>query len=560
MKLNWKSSDKDSFGYGLSESDAFARCQSTGWCGLLLAISMSLVFVWWTFGWDFIQGTSTYWQSQIDDVAQYIAGFNLFFLAPWQFPLTAFDSLNYPQGTRLTFVDAIPLFSVALKILLPTSVGQFNPFGLYVSLCFVLQGIGAWWIARELRVRSWLFLVGLTLILLFFPALLARISHISLMSHWVLLFAIALSIRGYQHKNLPVWGWSALLIAAFYVNIYLFVMASSLLFASLFGLGRLVRPADFLAVALPFALLFLTALLMLLPLPISQVSREAGFGNFSMNLLAPFSGGAIIPHAKVAPGQYEGFNYLGLGVLAVLFWACLDRRRSKLWDEIKRHKSFVVLMLMLTLYALSNHIFFGEKEVLVLDYPSITAGITSQFRASGRFFWPVGYALCIFALWMLYRGFRGGKFVVVCGLVLIVQMIDVSKDYRDLKHRLERQSLTVLDYTLWDAELKGRAEALYFYPKFKCGKSPVFDTLLPVMRYTADRNLKLNTGYIARYTPQCDDVRDEIAHSDLNRSAYIFSRNEYSSLSVLTSFFPGGAETACKEVQFAYICTVRRKE
>ncbi|HEN3580982.1 TPA: hypothetical protein U5D98_004286, partial [Yersinia enterocolitica] len=173
--------------------------------------------------------------SEVDDVTQYISGFNMYLSSPWNFPLLAFDSLNYPQGTRVTFVDAIPIYSFILKLLLPENIAPFNPFGYWIALCLLLQGISAWWITKELNVDSWLFFILLLLTFLTYPALLARIGHISLMSHWVLLFSLALYIRGRRQKKLSIGIWTILLVSIFYINIYLFVMASGIYFAAIFS-------------------------------------------------------------------------------------------------------------------------------------------------------------------------------------------------------------------------------------------------------------------------------------------------------------------------------------
>ena len=193
--------------------------QPHGLAGLVAVLLLSIGFVWITFGGSFIQGQSTFWQTDAQDITQYMAGFNLYFSAPWKYPLLVFDSLNYPVGTRATFVDIIPLYALMLKLLVPASWAPFNPFGVWVASCFVLQAVGAWWMARELRAHSWGFMLSLVVLMLMTPALLSRIGHISLMSHWILVFACALYLRGWRQKKLPTLAWTLLLVSAFYINI-----------------------------------------------------------------------------------------------------------------------------------------------------------------------------------------------------------------------------------------------------------------------------------------------------------------------------------------------------
>lgn len=531
---------------------------TSGWVGLVLALVVSSVFVLLTFGRSFVLGSAPYWQTQVDDVTQYIAGFNMYFTAPWQFPLLAFDSLNYPDGTLVTFVDAIPLYALLLKVLLPATLAPFNPFGAWVALCFLLQGVGSWWIARELKTNSWAFLMALLVVFLTYPALMARLGHISLMSHWILLFAIALYIRSYRQSELPQWGWTLLLVGAFYINIYLFVMACGILLGALFSLRRDIGRRDIISFFSPFPLLVATAFLMFLPLPMAEVARESGFGYYSMNLLAPLAGGKLFALQVVeVPGQGEGFNYLGLGVLAALVVAYFLRKRPGA-DILRRHRPLFLLMLLYTFYAISNQIYFGGQKILVLSYPGILDGLTSQLRVSGRFFWPVGYSLIILSLLVLHRGLGQRSFAFAALLLVVLQLADLEDRYKVLRSSVLRDGPQPMDYAVWDAHLGEQAQTLYFYPKFKCGQNPL-ETLLPVMRYAAERGLKLNTGYIARYTPNCQDTEREIAASNYDQAAYIFVRSDYPNQETVMALFPESAGIHCAEIQFAHVCQTARQ-
>jgi hypothetical protein len=74
------------------------------------------------------------------------------------------------------------------------------------------------------------------------------------------------------------------------------------------------------------------------------------------------------------------------------------------------------------------------------------------------------------------------------------------------------------------------------------------------MRYAAERGLKLNTGYIARYTPDCNDVGREITGSETVSSAYIFARSDYPNQEHVEALFSKSTQIRCSEVQFAYVC------
>lgn len=57
------------------------------------------------------------------------------------FPLGCTDYLSYPNKMSVVFTDSIPCFAVLFKILSPVLPDEFQYFGLWGMLCFVLQGI-----------------------------------------------------------------------------------------------------------------------------------------------------------------------------------------------------------------------------------------------------------------------------------------------------------------------------------------------------------------------------------------------------------------------------------
>ena len=239
------------------------RLSAEGPAGLVMAALLAIGFALWLYKYPMLRGTAPFWWREDADITQYLAGFNAFVHEPWHWPLLRIESLNTPDGTLATFLDTIPLYAMFLKVVHP-GAGYWNPYGLWIALCFTLQGAGAWWILREARVRSWPALVALALLLASFPALTRRIPHTSLMSQWLLLFALAVYLRSSRMKRLATGWWAALLVGAFYINIYLFAMASSIFAADVLRelLRRPVKRASILRALLApvavYGLLFAT--------------------------------------------------------------------------------------------------------------------------------------------------------------------------------------------------------------------------------------------------------------------------------------------------------------
>lgn len=544
----------------LSQATQSPWRSSTGPLGLLLAMLIAAVFVYRYFPEGFIAGTSSYWLTETDDVTQYIAGFNAYFHSPLKFPLLAFDGFNYPAGTRATFVDIIPIYSLLLKLVLPADTPAFNPFGFWVALTFILQAIAGWWVLRELQIRSWSTLVCATVLLVLFPALLGRLGHISLMSHWIILMALALYIRSGRLEKVATIGWCVLLVISFHVNIYLFVMALVIyLCAVLTSLKGLTVRAVLMALT-PFVVLAVSMFVLLLPMPMGQVSTEWGFGYYSMNLLAPITGGTYvtIPDASM-PGQYEGFNYLGLGVIFTVIYALYHLRQNG-WDSVKRHRYLAIALALFACYALSNSVYIGTRQIAAIHYPDFMTTLTSQFRASGRFFWPVGYTLLIFSLLTLYRRLPAKVLVPVMLVVLCFQVADLKTQRANFKAGLNRPYAPLLTAAAWDAQTAKDVSNLYFYPKFRCGKFDSLTTLMPVMKYAAMHNIKMNTGYIARHQPPCDEqsLTSEIAGANPASSVFVFVKSEFGDIPNVKRLMPASDTAQCTEVDFAIVCHLAR--
>lgn len=536
------------------------KVDSTDKIGLIFAASIGVFFVLRYFPAGFIAGTSSYWLTEVEDVTQYFAGFNAFFNAPFSFPLLAFDSINYPQGTRATFVDAIPLYALLLKLFVPSSFAPFNPFGVWVALSFIGQAVCGWWILRELQVRSWLALMALVVCLVTFPALTTRLGHISLMSHWIILCALALYVRSRRTITPERLGWTLLLTSSFYINIYLFVMASAIYVAGQFHQPKWREPRELARAAIPFVLIGASLFLTILPMEQVEVAPEFGFGYYSMNLLSPFHGGKYIefPNPEM-PGQGEGFNYLGLGVLLAFTLAWVMNRNAPL-SSFARHRALTWLMLLFTAYALSDTIYLGVHKIVSLNYPSFMDSITSQFRASGRFFWPVGYCVVVFAIVSLYRRL-GSKIFAASMLVLTALQLD---DLSNLRHRLvdtaKRPATAVLTQSAWDQQITANIEYLYFFPKFRCGRgNQVLSTLMPTMRYASLHNLKINTGYVARAASNCaaGSIETEIANSQMANSLYVFNQGDFPEIAQVKALFPTDRKPACTEIDFAHVCRLQ---
>ena len=552
-------------------------CSSVGFFGWFAVLALTALYIHWLFPAGFIEGTHPYWGAQNQDITQYLAGFEAYFREPWHWPLWRIESLNWPFGTLTTFVDAIPLYAAILKALAPQSWSDPNPFGYWVALCLLLQATGAWWILREAQVRSWVALLSLTILLITFPAWLYRMGHISLLSHWLIVFAFALILRGERTNRFPAWAWTALLICALFINIYLFCMVALLCAAPALHRACTKPLAPFLYWVLATAAFTgLCIWAFMWPLPAATGQVDFGFGIYSLNLLSLFVGGrwfSHIPNAFSPEQHFEGFNYLGFGLMLLIataalicLWQRLLRNQSKVRPiqntnlaaprhHPSNHRFLVLILVLMCAYAFSNRIYWGDQLILEWAVPSWAQGITGQLRASGRFFWPVGYALIIYSVIFIARTVSPQKSALIFTIVLALQIWDLDPHFDRLRRITPGANPSIIDFKEWQSLIPQESTTLYFFPKMKCAQhSQAIDTLLPVMRFASHTQRALNTGYLARYNPICGQERAEIAQSNVAHSAYIFVDAEYSA-GTIASLFPVSWQVQCSPQNFASVCT-----
>ncbi len=99
-----------------------------------------LIFI-YLYSYRVLDPTYTDWLLYGGDLSQHYCGWRGYRLGNWQFPIGLTNQLSYPDYISVIFTDSIPIFAVLFKILSPLLPGQFQYFGLWGIMCFILTGI-----------------------------------------------------------------------------------------------------------------------------------------------------------------------------------------------------------------------------------------------------------------------------------------------------------------------------------------------------------------------------------------------------------------------------------
>ncbi len=239
-----------------------------------------------------------------------------------------------------------------------------------------------------------------------------------------------------------------------------------------------------------------------------------GFDKQSTNALAwlvPVRSGLVgdgrwLANVMATDWQYEGYAYLGAGVLALLaLW--LPRGRE-LPAVIRRHAPLFMIALAFFVVALSNHIYVGGHEVATYKVPWFLKWIPGQFRAPGRFVWIPMYVGMLF---VLHRGLgrfaTGWRPLVLVGLA-VLQLLDARGDWAEQRAWTSGPRANVIDRDRWRDLVHAHA-AVQIHPTHACLAGDrvawLADVAGTIELLASERALPINGTYSARTIRRCAD-------------------------------------------------------
>lgn len=501
----------------------------------LIAVCMSTAVFVFLYGMQVLDGTYTDWLMAGGDLSQHYLGWQFFRFAPWQPQIGMMNTIAYPYSESVIFTDSIPGFCIIFKLLRSLLPGEYQFFGWWGLVCFVLQGVLAVRILTNyLKSRSEI-LLG-TAFFLLTPVFISRMYwHSALAAHFLILLAILFFVEeeklsGFR-KSALCWGILGMLAAM--VHLYFLAMCGAVL------VGFLLKKCMKREWAAAFSgllsyLLSAAALIWLLGGFSSGMDDGApGLGYYSFNLNGFFHADGwslFLPELPYyADGQYEGFSYLGFGILLLCAISFIVRRKKK--AVFSKTAGLAVLVSAALLFAAaSNVISFGDRLLVQLAIPGWMEELWAPFRSSGRLVWPVVYLL------MLY-GICGGRIAekkrlwsVILGICLLIQCMDLSPKLLE-KHR-EFQEKAVyepaVDTSFLDAICQEQAVShLFFMQKDKLSQ----EALYAFSDFAWRNQITINDFYFARnLSNPTNEIAKDFAKYPENDIIYVFRLQDAMSL------------------------------
>ena len=295
------------------------------------------------------------------DIQVHYIGWEAFRLGNWSFPFAGLTNmLSYPLNISAIHTDCIPILAVFFKLISFMLPKTFQYLGLYGLLCFILQGIISANIVKKFT-DSKLNIVVVSVLFAIVPSMIFRLFyHTALASQWLLLLSLETLFlySDFQRgkKIYVMWGIISFLVSS--IHIYYLLMCGIILVGYIL-LDILNTKKVWRSIILLIIYLLVAAFTIWILGGFDGISSNDtfGFGLFSYNLngLVNSQGWSVFLKALPMQGeQYEGFSYLGLGVILlniisiilIIMWYRKDK------EDLKQYRNLFISLLVISFISL----------------------------------------------------------------------------------------------------------------------------------------------------------------------------------------------------------------
>ncbi len=456
------------------------------------------------------------------DLATHYLGWLFFRNAEWSFPIGLNPTHGLELGNAIVFTDSIPLLAFLFKPFASLLPEPFQYSGIWLVACFVLQAWFGWKLTGLLsdRIPIRFFSTGL---FVFAPPMMWRLhGHLSLVGHFVLLAALYLALHPRLERRRLV--WTSLLAATALVHAYLLAMVALIWLADV--VGKSIQKT----IPIKQGTIELAVILPVIGIVCWQAgyfsvgvgARSGGFGFYRMNLLSIVDASGwsyVLRDIPEAAGDYEGFNFLGLGVIFLIVCAIPAALTGStgLLEAIRRFPILLAVLAGLVVFAISNNVGFGSLEHwYYIPYKMFV--LANVFRSSGRMFWPVFYAIIFVVIFLIVCGNNTRTSVYLLGFALAIQIVDTSAAWKGIREKLMMEPnatwVTPLVDPFWEKAGAKYKKVRWIPPR---NYSPKW---LPIAAYAGAHGLATDAVYLTRVGTLALEQAQRMASDALKSGRY----------------------------------------
>jgi hypothetical protein len=483
---------------------------------IVQSVFLGFLWAWLVLGKSLFPWEIAAWVNDNGDAAQHYNSWILFASDNFSLPLTFTQKIAYPLGTSIVYTDSIPLFAVIFKPIYKILNYDFQYFGIYFWISSSLTFYLTWDLTRKCFKFSKASASATSLLLMTAPIACIRMSagHESLSGHWIIMALFYLFFRS-EHMTTLKLGYILFFLCFISTGIHPYLASFVITALISIAIKKLLhqdrKSSVFLVLvaltSFPFSLIFWGYF---------SNSGRGAVDLWSANVLALFDSQYLskfiqgIP--KIEPLQWEGFSYLGIGViLLIIILSFILIFRSDRRILIKKNlesitsKVAIITIFLLFVYALGNPIYIGKYKLLTIGngviYSTIILNFAHEiFRATGRYMWVVNYAIVLFAFYLTQK-FIPKKIASLLLIIVVLLNFYETNIYTAItvRHDLESRTnnsnyITKIPPYLSQIIAEKKPSILISYPAFGCPVEP-----LKTYTWASHYKLATNNFYLARF-------------------------------------------------------------
>lgn len=404
-------------------------------CGLIGAISFINIY-----GVAVLDFTYTNWFMNGGDLSQHYLGWCYFRNSDWHFPIGMMDNIIYPFRVSVIYTDSIPLFAIIFKLLSPILPDSFQYFGFFGIICYFMQGAVSGLIVKRLSNNTLYAIISSIFFTLSTTMAWRMFAHTTLSAHFIILLCIYVCITkvGKERstaRNIAI--WSGLLCLSSVTHLYFVPITLIFMFFYLiddfFDDKKITKQ---IIIGMSSISLMLILMSIMGAFYTNTTKYAGGLGYYSANLLSllnPYGTSTFIKNITPATsGQYEGYGYLGLGIIAgcflviTIFLKNIKEINASLKSNILLRRLILTGMLFILFFiiALSPVVTFRDKVLFTYPVPGIISDVWGIFRSSGRFIWIPAYIIMFTIIIVIRREYSIRISIIILSILLFTQIMD----------------------------------------------------------------------------------------------------------------------------------------
>lgn len=456
----------------------------------------------------------------------------------FQFPI--FENYNYGMelSSSIAINDSLPIMALIFKPFSSLLSVDFQYFGLWILICFILQGQFALILLRKITKNEAISFLGACFFIMAPPFLWRLWGHYSLMAHWLIIIGLII----FYSSNFKLRNWSILLVLTALVNAYILAIILSIFIIDLAYRAHIkdLKIRDSLFSFIKGVGILISSLYAFGYFSNGMSIGSGGYSLYRANLNTFFNDNKlwsyIFPDIGSIPNDYEGFAFLGVGMICLLGVVIFELFKNKeLLKSIFKKKNIFILSLsiVLFLFAVTNKVTLGSMVLFEFDLPEAFKAITRPLRSSGRMVWLLFYLIYSLVFFVIARSKYVRVYIFILPFLLFLQVLDSgliastfrskisdtrtywTKPYITSKVQANIDIVKTLN-SFWDSPLVSSEwgvlkdnykKIIYVYPKNRPKGA------YPLVHFAANNRLSTNFGYFSRYKGS----KKEQIYGDLDR-------------------------------------------